>query len=416
MLIIPILIIYGAVYSLEWLPPEHIGTLYIIIHLCASGVMFATWRLNNTSLKALLIIGIVARVLLIATPDITSNDSERYLWDGAVAAAGFDPYTTPPDSHEVAEIRELWPTPAEHVKYATIYPPASIALFAIAASAGPNIGPWVWKAMVIAASIASLLLMAGILARRKLSHHLSLFALSPLLILEAGVGAHIDTFSVLAICAAIFAFDRARWLVTGLCLGIGAAIKFFPIVIAGPLILASRPKDGATLLLGALGFVVAIYATAFSIGYTPIGIIGEFLEKWRFGSPIFTALESLTGGRVLLAIIVILAGLMLLLAAIAARRNRLVLAMTLALATPLTLSPAVFPWYLCLLVPMLALRPSATLLAWVTTAPMGYIVLNGWLSAGVWQPASWTLWVIAGAVAMGLSFDLREKSVRSPEY
>ena len=107
---------------------------------------------------------------------------------------------------------------------------------------------------------------------------------------------------------------------------------------------------------------------------------------------------------------------MLLLAAIAARRNRLVLAMTLALATPLTLSPAVFPWYLCLLVPMLALRPSATLLAWVTTAPMGYIVLNGWLSAGVWQPASWTLWVIAGAVAMGLSFDLREKSVRSPEY
>ncbi len=57
---------------------------------------------------------------------------------------------------------------------------------------------------------------------------------------------------------------------------------------------------------------------------------------------------------------------------------------------PFLLSPVVFPWYLCPLVPLVAMKPSAALLAWVIAAPLTYEVVN----SHSWEPAAWPLVIL----------------------
>lgn len=371
-----------------------------------SVMMLVAWLRGGIDMTIVLWVGIAARLLLIPAPPITSNDIERYLWDGAVLLGGYDPYTTPANSPLVAGLRELWPTPIEHEKYATLYPPVALTLFALSALAGPTLAPFVWKLLTATAGIAALFIVRDILHRRSLMRHFPLFALSPLLILEGGVGAHVDNFSVLAIVCAIAALDHKKPLWAGIVIGVGTSIKLLPFLLLGPLFLAYWRKGALQIVAGAVLAIIIIYGAALLTGYQAIGILPTFFEKWRFGSPLYMLLEIIAPAHAIFPTQVIIAVLLFTAAAIAAVRDRVVIALSITLAVPLLISPVVFPWYLVILIPMIALRPSATLLAWVTVAPIGYVVLNRWVSEGVWEPATWAIWAVGAAILFGFIAEL----------
>ncbi len=369
--------------------------------------MFALWRTKELDVKKVLLTALLLRVILIPAPIFSSNDSERYLWDGAMVLAGLDPYIIAPNMPEAAELGALWPTPEEHSAYPTLYPPGALMLFALSALAGPIKGVWVWKSLATLASMLSLLIGYDLLKRRDLLRHLPLLALSPLLILETGIGAHLDAFCVLAVILALSLCEREKFLLAGIIIGWSASLKFLPAIMAGPLIFYLRPKAAVTLFISSVLTVTAIYSIAFASGFQAIGILPVFFEKWRNGAPIYNALEFMFSPPVLLWVIAIIALSLFSLSAFKARKGYITLALSLTLSVPLLLSPVVFPWYLSVLVPLIALRPNATLLAWVSTAPFGYIVLNKWLSQGLWEPPAWPLWVIGAALTLGLLLDFR---------
>ena len=396
----------ASLYVLPNIFPAHIGNGYIGAHCILTALMLLGWARGNISVQAILLAGIAARILLFPLPIFTSNDAERYLWDGAVALAGFDPYITAPADSVVSSLRSLWATPPEHAAYATIYPPGALMLFAASALAGPVWGVWIWKGLASAASIASLLLMHRILTRRNLSHHLPLFALSPLLILETGAGAHLDVFLVFSIVAAFALLDEKRVGFAGAMLGVGAAIKFLPAVLLAPLALSLSRSQAIRLCVAGGAVVMAFYGAALAVGYQPIGVLGVFFEKWRFGSPLYSLLTNtfdLQTARILLGLI----GVILVLVAVRfAFRRDYIFSSMIFLAIPFLLSPVVFPWYLSVLVPLFAIRPNATVLVWVTVAPFSYEVLNKWLSVGEWVPAAWPIWLIGVGLLAGLVVDL----------
>lgn len=405
----------GCIYILPAAPAAQSGSYYVAIHLALTGLMFALWRAKEVDIKMLLLAGLCLRIILIPAPIFSSNDSERYLWDGAVVLAGLDPYITAPNMPEAADLRALWPTPEEHGAYPTLYPPGALALFALSALAGPVKGIWLWKFLASIAGLLSLLIGYDLLKRRGLLRHLPLIALSPLLLLETGVGAHLDSFCVLAVVTALALCDREKFILAGLIIGWSASLKFLPAIMTGPLIFYLRPTAALKLLASALISFIAIYALAIASGFQAIGILPVFFEKWRNGAPFYNALEYIFSPESLLWVIGTIAILMFALAAYLARQGRIMLALMITFAAPLVLSPVVFPWYLCVLVPLAALRPSAAILAWVSAAPLGYIVLNNWLSQGVWQPAEWPLWCIAVAVILGLLYDLYPRGPHAAE-
>ena len=109
-------VITAALYGLADIFPAHIGSGYIGLHLLMSGLMFFVWRHHTLTPRQVLYLAITLCLILFPLSALTSNDAQRYLWDGAVFLSGFDPYITAPDNPIVSDLREIWPTP-EAVSY-----------------------------------------------------------------------------------------------------------------------------------------------------------------------------------------------------------------------------------------------------------------------------------------------------------
>jgi len=412
---IGVLLTLTLCYLLPTLFSQVLGTATIVIHLLLTGWMLRSWnwgqsRLTEHQFQQLLFAGIAARLLLVLVPGFTTHDVERYLWDGAVVLKGLDPYVVAPGDAVVSQLREQWPTPEEHAAYPTLYPPLALAMFALCALAGPVWGILLWKLVVTTASIATLLVVADLLKRAQQTRHLALIALSPLMLLEVGIGAHLDVFSALAVSSAIWACTHARWWLVGMTLGLGGCIKLLPLAALGPLLFANPIRRWPAMIGGALASVALFYGGTIALGFKPIGTLPVFFDKWRNGSPVNSLLEwgfpAIDHTHIILPIAVV-AGCY----ALHRSRGDLQTGLLLMLATPLLLSPVVFPWYLMILVPLLALRPGVFLLMWLTSVPLAYEVLNQFETTGEWSPATWPLVVIAGGWLVGVLLD-RHPAVR----
>ncbi len=405
-----LILISGAIYLLPVIFPEHIGTGYIGLYTVMTTCSLWIWLRGESDPTHILFLGILLCLILLPMDALTSNDAERYLWDGAVLLSGFDPYITAPNDAAITELRSQWPTPEEHAAYPTLYPPGALLLFSVSALAGPVYGFWLWKFLASLAAILTLVAAYDLLKQRKALQHFALIGLSPLLLFETGVGAHVDIFCVLGITAALWCVEKDKIIFAGIIIGIAASIKFLPAVIAGPLLFYLAPRKAASLFLSASLTWALIYLAMFGLGYKPLGILPTFFEKWRGGAPVYPILISIketvqmsqTGFMCLLGSLAIFGFSM---SALLAHKQYIFAAIMVALATPLLLTPILFPWYLMVFVPLLALRPNTTLIITLALTPLAYVVLNHWLSQGLWQPQTWPNIVLLAGIVLGLMID-----------
>jgi alpha-1,6-mannosyltransferase len=380
----------------------HFGTYVLLQFSIMAAAMLAAWRFapaknSRHFIRNLLVIGILARLMLIGVEPYTSNDVDRYLFDGRVALTGLDPYRVSNNDPSLAALRAEWQPPSEHAQYPTIYPPLAIALFSFSAAAGAEHAHFLWRTLVTLASILVLVLSALMLKNADKTQHLSLIALSPLLILEAGVGLHVDIFSVLTIVGAILSWQYQRLFLCGLLIGVGALLKMLPIMLLLPLFfIQPNLKRALTLACGAIAILLFGYGLAFLLGFKPVGSLGIFFEKWRFASPLFTFFENRFNTNTLFMISISLAviaciaiGLISYINKKAINKTIIVYCLQFSVALPLILSPVVFPWYLMPLVPLLALQPNRYLLGWTLLMPLTYEVLNSFRCCQLWVPALW---------------------------
>ena len=406
-----LLLVSGALYLLPVIFPAHIGTGYIVLYALMTLCSLWIWHRRESDPQHQLLLGIILCFILLPMGALTSNDAERYLWDGAVLISGFDPYLTAPNDAAVTELRSYWPTPEEHAAYPTLYPPGALLLFSLSALAGPIYGFWIWKALAILAAILTLVTAYDLLKQRNALQHFALIGLSPLLLFETGAGAHVDVFCVLGITAALWSVEKDKIMLAGIIIGIAASIKFLPAVIAGPLLFYLAPRKAVSLFFTASLSWGLIYFAMFGLGYKPLGILPTFFEKWRGGAPLYPILESFIeifqmSQKAFMALLGSLAIFGFSLSGWLAHKRHIVVAIMVALATPLFLTPILFPWYLMVFVPLLALRPNATLIITLAIAPLSYGVLNDWLSQGLWRPEKWPNTILLAGIFLGLIIDV----------
>lgn len=404
-------ILIVGVFALPTLFPTEIGTGYICISLAITALSVFIWYRELITPRSALIFSLLACMILGALLPYTSNDSERYLWDGAVFLSGIDPYITAPNDPALAELRKIWPTPEEHAAYPTLYPPGGLSLFAICALAGPIYGIWVWKIMTTLAAMLTLVLIYKLLRDRNIARHFPLVAFSPLLLLEAQVGSHLDIFSALGIIAGLWCIEKDKILFAGIIIGLSATTKFLPAVIIGPYLFYLKPRQSLKLFLGSAGAWLGVYLIAFGFGYKPIGLLPTFFEKWRGGAPVYPLLEYVqtvfgASNKVFITAVFGIAALGFSASALLARKKKIETSLLLSLSIPLLLSPVLFPWYLLALIPLLALKPSFVLFTAITLTPLSYIVLNRWLSEGVWEQPSWPAYILLSGLIVAFFLDV----------
>ncbi|MFC3120099.1 hypothetical protein [Agaribacter flavus] len=398
-----------------------LGWMTVAQYISASLAMIIVWRFGPQSNRwrdyvTLLIFAIAIRLFLVPVDTYTSNDVDRYMFDGKVALSGYDPYRVNHNAPELETLRQTWPTPEEHAKYPTLYPPAAIGLYALSAASGSEYAELVWKFLSFVASSLTVVIMMLVLKGIGKLKHFSLVAFSPILIFEAGVGAHIDAFSSLVVSAALLAYQRKNFALSGMAIAFGALSKLMPILLLIPLFFSMNKLSHALkFALAAVITVAAGYLIVLSLGMQAIGSTPVFFEKWRNAAPLFDALSLVLSGYYLLAFIVATLFISFCLNVIwtwkhsPSTESNTLLAVTPALQwiliVPLLLSPVVFPWYLMVLVPLFALRPTFFLAAWFSLLPLSYLVLNQFACCHIWAPLEWTNYLLAVGLVLGLILD-----------
>ena len=387
-------------------------------------LVFAARRLEAAARpgRAILLGAALLRILLLPLPLTLSDDALRYLWDGRVALAGFNPYALPPAAPELAPLRDdLWRR-LPHTDVPTVYPPLAIAAFSIASRLPfPLLA---WKTLAAAADLGACALLLALARRLKLPEGRTVwYAWNPLVALEvAGMG-HVDALGAAATAGAVlFLVSRpARSAGAAAWAAAGALVKLVPLAA---LPMWSRQSGrpwrfvaAAAVLLAAAGLPVLIACGGIPPGLRRYGVSWEFNGPvyeplWRMvdaaGLPAFLAglvgvlerrTEMWTEWDFLYPLLypqllakVALAGLMGL-AALRSLRERDVVAGTgRLLGTLLLLSATVYPWYLLWVLPWAALARHTAWLALSALILLSYlpqhagVPLMPWVFPAIWLP------------------------------
>lgn len=401
---------------------------HVPLTLCLLGtaflwLAFAARRLERSaSGKTILLGALLLRIPLLALPLTLSDDALRYLWDGRVALAGFNPYALPPSDPALAPLREdlggLWKR-LPHAEVPTVYPPLAVAAFSIASRLPLPI--LAWKTLATAADLATCFLLLELARRRGIPEgRTAWYAWSPLVALEvAGMG-HVDALGVAATVGAALALTARKELsamTAGTWAAAGVLAKLVP---AAALPMWARQSGRPLRLLGTAAVLVAaaVLPVVAATGGVPPGLV-TYGVSWEFNGPVYEPLWRLIDAagiapflsRTLAALErrtemwyawdwiypylypqflakLLLAAGMGLAVLLSLRETDTVAGTRRLFGTLLLLSATVYPWYLLWVLPWAALTRHP---AWLTLS--GLILLSylpiplmPWVYLAIWVP------------------------------
>lgn len=317
---------------------------------------------SGRALATILIVGIAMRCLLLpGTP--VSTDLFRYVWDGRVQAAGFNPYLYIPSDAALSGLRDsaIYPN-MNRADYAPgIYPPTAQIVFYLITRISE--APIAMKAAMVAFEGLAVWAMLQLLALRGLPRsRILLYAWHPLPLWEFARSGHLDIVAIAFLLLAFLATERRSPILAGVALGAGALVKYFH-VVTGP---ALYKRWDWRLPLAFVVTVAVLYLPYIGAGAKVFGFLGGYMSEEGLdrGSGIFW--WQLIGAFVSLPqqafsfYLGAAALVMAVLALVVVMRRRpdadLAGAMLLAVAFTLLVAPH-YAWYFAWLVPFLCFYP-----------------------------------------------------------
>lgn len=390
---------------------------FIAVQICA-GLAFLglipllrRWRPGARTLAAAVAAGLAMRAVFFGADPILEDDWRRYVWDGAVTAAGANPFLHTPreaDPYDIlgrvkpaaepggdlAAMRALaaaHPLEFSRVSYptvSTIYPPPAQAAFALAHRIAP-FSPDGLRAVWIGAELLTLvLLLAALRAWGRSPGWALLYWWNPVVIAQGAGALHMDVLLGPPLALALLLSARGRLVPAAAALGIAAAIKIWPVLLTAALM---RPLLGVHVLQpsrwawGRLSAAAAAFlATALGLLHPQLAALdadsglAAYSAGWERHAFLFNLIEAgwsivfMNPGDAARLTAAALGGLVAAGSALAspADGSKTPAAMLAAAAGLIWLSPTGYPWYLIWLAPLLPFAPSAGVAALVATAPL----------------------------------------------
>jgi hypothetical protein len=351
----------------------------------------------------LVVFALLCRILLL--PAAPADDVYRYVWEGRVRLAGFNPYLVPPDDAGLAHLRDAgWPR-INHPEHSAIYGPAVEALFAAVAWASPTAGAM--KLLALGGDSLTIMVLLRWLRRARLDPRLaSIYALCPLTLWTFAQRGHIDSVMLAAMTSALYLVDhpgRSRWrsaTLSGAALGVAIGVKWVPLMLLPWWVMrqiapaerlqssAARAGIGMLAMLGMLVLAFAPYADA---GTRLLGPVMSFAQNFctlDFGQRCLAVALGADGAQIGAVLVALFSSL------IAAVRRLPAGGCTWPLGLTLLMLPTIHPWYLTWLLPLLSIRPS---LPWLLLPVTMIAALEGdhlRETAGVWRMPDWVQYAV----------------------
>lgn len=388
--------------------PAHDFWLILGIYSVAFGLYAGACRQvltgGRASLALVLGAALAFRLSLLGSAPMLSDDVYRYLWEGKVSLAGFNPLVQAPDHPTLTGLRDTLHGQVNHRAIPSVYPPLAQLVFAglarwWASVTGAQLVFTAWDLGTIGALVALLR------ARRQPLARVLLYAWNPLPIIEFSQSAHMDPLGIAPMVGAVALLAAGRPALAALAAGLSATGK----LLGGALwALTGRRAPGATALAAAL------FAVSWLPLYDPgmLNGLGTYAQHWRFNGGLFPLIEALTPeGWARPAAAALWAG-----AVVATARRGAPEAVAMVTAGGFfLLSPTAHPWYLCWALPWMALRPSA---AWIGLSWLVFFSYSALTTldpqTGAWQELGWVPWLEYGGFAALALWEWRRGSA-SPD-
>ncbi len=177
-------------------------------------------------------------------------DIFRYIWEGEIQNAGFNPYCLAPDSHALAPLRDSFWTLVKHKQVSAIYPPLAELVFRVVTAL--SVGVPAMKAVFVAADLAT----CWLIFRRHGGGPALGYAWNPLVLYSFSGGGHYDSLFILAITGAFLLWDSkassSNRLASVTLLGAGVALKWLCLPVLGWALWKTSRLDGLKRALLAL--------------------------------------------------------------------------------------------------------------------------------------------------------------------
>jgi hypothetical protein len=375
-------------------PRSHTGQLLSLFGLGA--LAYAALLHYRLPFRAGLALALLLRLLWLPALPPLSDDYHRFRWDGALVAAGLNPFEHRPDEYRAGGGTRPGPaalTPALYRRlnsphYYSVYPPVCQGLFGLAAGLFPGAERGQIMVLRLALMLAEAA-TAGLLAW--LLRHLGcrpeqalVYLLHPLVVAELVGNLHFEALVITGLLAALALLLRGRWAAAAVPLALAVAAKLTPL-LALPLLLRrlgwSRTVRFGLLVLGGLLVLFAPFASA-----ALVGNIGRSLDlyfhSFEFNASVYYLLRAggywLTGYNEIarLGTALALAAALGILALTGLERQptlaSLPRAALLAFTLYYLLATTVHPWYLTPLVALSCFTNWRYPAAWAALAPLSY--------------------------------------------
>jgi hypothetical protein len=350
-----------------------------------------------------------ARLALLPVTPTLSDDIYRYLWEGSVAARGLDPYRHSPADPGLAALRDSVIHPRiNHPELATIYPPLSIAGFALVSKLSPTVPAM--KSWVILHDLALILvLLAWARARGANGAWVIAYAWNPLVLVEYSGSGHHDPVALVWLVAALMWAERHPTR-AALALSVGVLTKLAP-VVALPFLWRRWPWRARLWVLAVVGAGLTWFWSETRGGSSGLT---AYLGTWANNELAFHYLSRLVPDPWLARWVA--AALLILLAIAVAWRHawEAPRATRFVARAGFLLSPVAHPWYLGWVLALEPLAPSAPWLLLSLTAILSYGVFASPREGGAFHLSLIGRWFEYGVpLALAATLALRRRVTTS---
>lgn len=365
-----------------------------VVYFIAVWLVFSPGEADRGALAVVLLAAALFRATLFPLPPTLSNDLYRYLWDGRIQLAGYNPYLVTPADPDLALFRPPGQIEIPGPGYPTFYPPLTELLFRLLAPSGVERaaqldGLFNFKLASLVFDLGSLLVLVALLrVRGEPPVRALVYGWCPLVVLEFAGSGHNDSLALFFLLLANYSIIRQRAAESILALAAATMSKWFAAVAVPVFLRRSRWRDVVWFL--AAGLLLSLpYREA---GWRLLGNLLLYAERWRNNSSLFALLRSATGSEWVPvgAALAVVAGLSIY---YAVRRVEPLRACYVLFAAVLLLAANVFPWYVTWLVPFLCFFPTPAFLLWTATVLLSYHVLIDYTVLGLWRETPWLLWL-----------------------
>lgn len=383
----------------------------IIIFLCSIPTINKTQQ-RDLSLKFILFMGLIVRLLFLFHSPQLSDDIYRYVFDGNMILMGNNPYSIPPSLFETNNQELLLLKKSiNHSNLITIYPPAAQLTFSLGALLGGVIG---MKLLLIILDIFSCFFIIKILKKLKLPlSNAVLYAWHPLPVIEIASSGHIEGATIFFTIFTIFVlvltknskeifilnFSIPQWFIgffLGIVFSMAVLSKWVPLIFTPGIIILLDFKNIKYILTGFIISSSALFIFFYPDVVNSFDTLVIYAANWEFSGFIFRTLRYLTNSgkiaRFIIASLFISSIIIIYLPYITKSKDTSVIkprkvfrSFYLTSMVFIFLTPTLHPWYLLYLIAFLPFNPEPAGIVFSWSIFLSYRVVMVYALTGEWS-------------------------------